>query len=171
MKKGQQVRQFCQGPEEGRRVSVDAGLEQEMIQVRAGHGFEQQPQGPLRPAPQESGNQAAAISEAQGGEPQVVVIFPGQAQIRGNPGGIGGEEFPHHGVVTGGEGEAKDLTRRRQRFDAHLPGRGPEASFGFHQAPHGLGQRISIGQAVHGLSRARTWPASRAQPRAPLNWG
>ena len=165
------MRQFFQGLKEGGRVAVDAGLEQEMIQVRAGHGFQQQPQGPLGPAAQEPGHQAVAIAEAQGGEPQIVVIFPGQAQIRRGLGGIGGEEFPHHGVVAGGEGEAQNLTRRRQRLDAHLPGRGPETGLGSHQAPQGPGQGISVGQAVHGVSRARTRPASRAQPRAPLNWG
>jgi hypothetical protein len=51
MKKGQQMRQFFQGRKEGGRVSMNRGSEQEMIQVRAGYGFEQQAQGPLGPAP------------------------------------------------------------------------------------------------------------------------
>ena len=171
VKKAQQARQFFQAPEEGRRVPVDAGLEQEMIQVRTGYGFQEQPQGPLGPAAQEPGRQAVAVAEAQGGELQIVVIFPGQTQIRGGLRRISGKEFPHHRVVAGGEGEAQDLARCRQGFDAHLARRGPETGLGFHQAPQGPGQGIGCGQAVHGLSRAGTRPASRAQPRAPLNWG
>ena len=112
VKKGQQVGQFFQAPEEGRRLAMDTGLEQETIQVRAGHGFQEQSQGPLGPAAQEPGNQAAAISQAQAGELHIVVVFPGQAQIRGDLGGIGGEKFSHDRIVSLREGEAQDLTGR-----------------------------------------------------------
>ncbi len=87
VKKGQQVRQFFQAPEEGRRLAVDAGLEQEMIQVRAGHGFQEQPQGPLGPAAQEPGHQAAAISQAQGRGVAHSCHIPGPGSSPGRPGG------------------------------------------------------------------------------------